>query len=495
MENEKNIFDSEVARLWIEEANTSSSFNHLLFVDDSSNDLKYSIHYLISLLEQYEKIIPGLFISNYFDDLRNKVDLHREEKIRQIIENKTIINSKENTINEINFKSNEIIQTLYDKEKKCELNKSSKPVKKDLNNLIKYLKQDDFVDQINQTIHFIRKEIRLLKYNLLLGESIEFEKFENNSLFGKLSINKLNLDLSEDFGRLIKELNGHLNIIYSIQVEEKTNKLISAGDNEIKVWNLETGECLKTLNENLITSTILIIGSNNNTLISGSDDKNIKIWNLDTFECVKTLKDGSDIGSLCLISENKLACGCQDGMISVWDLNIFNKLKSFTAHDTFDRINCLKLTQDSTKLITSCSMDTKNTIKLWDAVNFENFGELVGHLNSIMCFELTLNGNLLSASNDKLVKLWNLETCECLKTIVFDNDVYCMRQITSDLIAVGTSRKKGQNLIIYDVKNEQEIKNNLSNDCYICTINLLSNGYLVTGCGNGKIKLWKILDN
>ena len=499
MEKEANKYDAieSLARLIIKEANAfifdPNYNNYLIDLYNSYHpNLKYSFDYLILLIEQYKSIIPGLYVSNYFDELRYKVDLHREEKIRQVIENETIvISSKEDTINRINLKSNAIIQKLYEKETKCEQNRANL-IKLDLNYSLNNIKQDDLMNKIDQAIYFIKKEIRLFKYNLLLGESIEFEKFENNSLFGKLNINKLNLDLSEDFGTLIKELNGHSNIVYSIQVEENVNKLISAGDKEIKIWNLESGDCLKTLNENVITSTVLI--GSNNTIISGSDDRKIKIWDLDTFECVKIIKNCSDIGSLCLISENRLACGCQDGMVNIWDLSICKKLTCFVAHDTFDRIDCIKMSHDSTKLITSCSMDSKNVIKLWDVDEFKKIRELVGHTNSIMCLELNLDGNLLSGSNDKLMKLWNLETGVCLKTIIFDSHVYCIRPINSDLIAVGTSRKKGQNLIIYDIRNEQEIKNTVSNDCYICTIDLLSNGFLVTGCGNGKIKLWKILD-
>jgi WD40 repeat protein len=456
MEKEKVTFDLVRLIITIKEANffiqynsncCLLSLNQNLFMDlfnyHLEKNFKYSIEYLILLIEQYTNLMPGLFISNYFDDLRNKVDLHREEKIKQLIENNTIKNSKEDTINKINIKSNEIIQRLYEKETKCEQN-TANLIKLDLYDLyngIRNLKQDDFMDKISQSIYYLKKEIRSFKYNLLLGESIEFEKFQNNSLFGKLNINKLNLDLSEDFGTQIKQFDGHSNIIYSIQVEEITNKMISVGDKEIKIWNIESGECLQTLNENVITSTILI-GSNNNksTLISGSDDKKIKIWDLNTFECINIIKNGSDIGSLCLISRDKLACGCQDGMVNIWDLNSFSKSSSFLAHETFDRIDCLKLTHDSTKLISSCSMDPKNTIKLWDVDDYNMIRELVGHFNSIICFELTFDRNLLSGSNDKQMKLWNLDTGECLKTIIFDSDVYCIRQITSDLIAVGTSR-------------------------------------------------------
>ena len=166
--------------------------------------------------------------------------------------------------------------------------------------------------------------------------------------------------LSSNCGELIREYKGHTKSVKSIQINENSNRLISGSeDKTIKIWNLETGECLKTLREHHDWVNCILIISNNKFL-SGSDDKKIKIWDLDSFECLNTLKNEKGIKSLCSILDNQIACGCYDGSINIWDLFGLNKVKSFKAHDC--RISYLLLF-DKTKLI-SCSYDKK--IKIWN---------------------------------------------------------------------------------------------------------------------------------
>ena len=75
----------------------------------------------------------------------------------------------------------------------------------------------------------------------------------------------------------------------SLQSLGNTNKLASGSfDNTIKIWNLDSSKCVKTLvgHKSSVVSLQLLA---NNKLASGSFDNTIKIWNLDNGECVKTL--------------------------------------------------------------------------------------------------------------------------------------------------------------------------------------------------------------
>ena len=108
------------------------------------------------------------------------------------------------------------------------------------------------------------------KNDLLLNESIRFKKYEKSSLLGTLIIESIESVFSSNFGELIRKYKQHSDIIRSIEVDEKSNKIISASNDEtIKIWDLETGECLKTLNDhtNGVTSILIL---KDNKFISGS---------------------------------------------------------------------------------------------------------------------------------------------------------------------------------------------------------------------------------
>jgi WD40 repeat protein len=436
------------------------------------------------LIEEYEKIKPDLYIYDYFADIIRKVDLHREELIK-----------------DINEKYDDIIQRLKTKENNCKIN-SLKLEKSGLTNhdLTLWKNQlripainldilNDIMSKITNNIEIVRNEIRTYKNELTLNESIQFVKFEKSTDFGKLIENKIKLNLSKNCGTLIKSYSGHCNLISSIKLIEDANKLITGShDSTIKIWNLETGECYKTLNEHngWVTSVIL---SENNQLISSSVDQSIKIWDLDSYKCKITLNNDAAICSMCLISNNKLAVGLIDGTINIWNVNDYTNIKSFKAHS--DYIPCLKLIKNLNRLI-SVSFDKSN--KIWDLETFECIKELDGHSDVIWCLEFTSDGNMLSGSTDKSIKLWNLEgDGSCLKTLNFESNIFCIKQISQDIIVIGTSNLN-DNLIVYDLKNNIEIMKYSAHHKSVTQAELDSNGHLFTTSGDGKIKQWKLLD-
>lgn len=65
-----------------------------------------------------------------------------------------------------------------------------------------------------------------------------------------------------------------------------------SGDKNIKVWNNEkkyNNACIKTLTGHTGFIWSLIILSDDTTVVSASLDKYIKIWDINTGDCLKTL--------------------------------------------------------------------------------------------------------------------------------------------------------------------------------------------------------------
>ena len=84
----------------------------------------------------------------------------------------------------------------------------------------------------------------------------------------------------------------------------------------------------------------------------------------------------------------------------------------------------------------SCSSD--KTIRIWK--NFKTEPQiLTGHAESVFCIFLLENGHeLVSGSFDKTLKIWDMESGTCTKTLENTSYIYCLNQLTSELIVSGS---------------------------------------------------------
>ncbi|WP_414579649.1 WD40 repeat domain-containing protein, partial [Anabaena sp. CCY 9402-a] len=95
-----------------------------------------------------------------------------------------------------------------------------------------------------------------------------------------------------------------------------------SGDKTIKLWNLETGKEIRTLNGHSEFVWSVSFSPDGKTLASGSDDKTIKLWNLETGKEIRTLNGHSErVSSVSFSPDSKtLASGSWDNTIKLWNL-------------------------------------------------------------------------------------------------------------------------------------------------------------------------------
>ena len=81
-----------------------------------------------------------------------------------------------------------------------------------------------------------------------------------------------------------------------------SNDVLCSGssDKTVKIWNLKTSKCLKTLKGHLDKVTCLQVFDV--SLVSGSDDTTIKIWNIITGECISTIQNGNPVTCLQILT-------------------------------------------------------------------------------------------------------------------------------------------------------------------------------------------------
>lgn len=180
------------------------------------------------------------------------------------------------------------------------------------------------------------------------------------------------------------------NSVLSLQFDEQ-HLMTGTYDGNVKVWDVETGEIIRVLDGHV--RAVSCLKFDDSKLVTGSWDSSVRIWNYRTGECVCTFR-GHEAKVLCLDCDgNLIASGAADNNIKIWN---FDTQSCFTLRGHREWVNCVKL-HTASKTLYSASEDV--TVRMWDLNTkqcIKVFGgpdyQLGGHIAQIQCvIPLTLD--------------------------------------------------------------------------------------------------------
>ena len=154
--------------------------------------------------------------------------------------------------------------------------------------------------------------------------------------------------------KCIKKYEGHYYNVICVKLAPG-NRLISGDVNgSIKIWNRESGECIKTISENADIIREILIDSNDKFVTYSNES--IRCFDLNNFNCICKI----DAELLCcdLLPNDKLVfCDYQYNKIQIWDMNTCRCLKTIKCDASY-----LKVISD--KLI--ATSEFFNEISIWN---------------------------------------------------------------------------------------------------------------------------------
>ncbi|KAK1815528.1 hypothetical protein LTR12_010079 [Friedmanniomyces endolithicus] len=168
------------------------------------------------------------------------------------------------------------------------------------------------------------------------------------------------------------------------------------------------------------TNGVMCLQFDDHVLMSGSYDTTVKVWDVNTGEELRTLR-GHTSGIRCLqFDDTKLMTGGLDCTIKLWNWRTGQCLRTFPAHT-----GGIVTLHFSGRYVASGSMD--KTIRVWDWEAKQTY-LLRGHTNWVNSVKIDeVSRTLFSASDDLTVRLWDLDTRECIK--VFEGHVGQVQQV------------------------------------------------------------------
>ncbi|KAL7320543.1 hypothetical protein PS15m_000422 [Mucor circinelloides] len=295
--------------------------------------------------------------------------------------------------------------------------------------------------------------------------SLQFCEAQNILITG--SYDKTAIVWNLETGQVLRTLKGHARSIRTLQFDD-TKLVTGSMDNTLRIWNYHTGQCIRTLEGH--TDGVVHLNFNCRILASGSADSTIKIWNFHTGECFTLSGHTKAVNHVSIQKDSTtLVSSSEDGSIRIWDLekrscarvlsghmapvqtaipsmpgflhtffkqqvkkpafikrissgssssdeeedvaaNALIRRRGSNSSNTSDNSNSSTISdcdRSSEQVVISGSLD--NTIKVWSLETGECLQTLFGHVQGIWTLAYD-KLRLVSGSNDGSLKLWDIES-------------------------------------------------------------------------------------
>jgi hypothetical protein len=281
------------------------------------------------------------------------------------------------------------------------------------------------------------------------------------------------------------------------------NGLLISGsfDNAIKVWDVSRGGCVRELSghEGFINSLIALPDGR---LASGSSDKTIKLWNLETGECEKTFSCSpinysiykGYVRSLALLPDGRLASGLDTGIIKLWNVRSGVCERMLSGMGACAILSIIALPGGR---LAACGKYLTKIFVLNVSSGVVEMS-LSGHTGDGFSYavnSLTIlpDGRLASGASDKTIKIWNLASGMCERTLSgHESDVTSLIVLPDGRLASGSSTEiKLWNLArmeceetLFNRSSDPELRGMYAN------LTVFSDGRIVSGFKQNMIKLW-----
>jgi WD40 repeat protein len=164
------------------------------------------------------------------------------------------------------------------------------------------------------------------------GMAICHIKFSANGLYiisagldGKLKLIEI------DTGEEIRKFIGHTDLVTSINLHPKEDKIITTGkDNTIRIWDFYSGLQVRKINAHAGGTYSARFDSSGKYIVSGGEDNIVKLWDAASGTLIASFSGHRGaIGDAHLTADNKyIISGSRDGSIRVWNVTDRKELVS-----------------------------------------------------------------------------------------------------------------------------------------------------------------------
>ena len=296
-------------------------------------------------------------------------------------------------------------------------------------------------------------------------------------------------------GLLRTESRGHSQMVMGVECSPKGDQIASGSmDRSIRLWDAQTGMCLKVLRGHADTVSSVAYSPQGDLIASSSMDSTLRLWVVESGDCRRVL-----IGHMSAVEGvafspqgHQIASVSHDKSVRLWNVATGDCCATLNGHE--DDVYCVVYAPDGRQIATAGG---DCTIRLWGVENGELRQTLRGQECWVNSVAYSPQGNqVASAGGDMTVRLWDVESGECRFILIgHRNDIwYVAYSRKGDVLASGSEDKTVR---LWDT---------ISGECRAVMGNFqdairgidwqttLDGVSLVTGCFDGSVLKWKVVE-
>ncbi|MDD5494188.1 MAG: protein kinase [Dehalococcoidia bacterium] len=229
-------------------------------------------------------------------------------------------------------------------------------------------------------------------------------------------------------GACLRTMEGHTNIIYAIAISPDGRFALSGSrDNVLRFWDLSTGDCLRTFEGHgsyMGINSVAIFPDGRYALSGASDwDNTLRMWDLNTGVCIRKIggfKTDGGYGGRSVLYENGLAIspdgryvlyGDKDDTLTVWDPWTDKYLLVLEGHKEW--VKSIAISPDGRSVLSAEMLSS--SVRLWDIRTGECLRELQGSKFGDVAF--FPNGRYALGFSGDSIRVWDLHSGDCLRML------------------------------------------------------------------------------
>jgi U3 small nucleolar RNA-associated protein 12 len=337
----------------------------------------------------------------------------------------------------------------------------------------------------------------------------------NNNLIDIYEIpqkGKTKTEEAPDYNRTLSvELAGHRNDIRALALSSDDRMLASASSGGLKIWNVRTQNCLRTLECGYALCCAFLPGDK--IVVVGTKDGDIELYDIAASSLLDKIPahEGA-VWTMQVHPDGKsLTTGSADKSVKFWNFEIVQeeipgtkrttpRLKLFQSRilKVNDDVLSIQFSPDS-RLLAIATLD--NTVKVFFVDTLKLFLNLYGHKLPVLNMSISSDSKLIATcSADKNVRIWGLDFGDCHKALFGHQDsvmqiAFIPHPVDGDEKHIFFSASKDKTVKSWDADKFEQIQRFKGHHGEIWAMTVARTGdFVVTASHDKSIRIWSKSD-